>query len=48
MNPPAALIPETGTRYERIGQGFVIVTHDPDLASIGHQVLHIKDGLMQE
>lgn len=34
--------------HERIGQGFVIVTHDPDLASIGHQVLHIKDGLMQE
>lgn len=33
--------------HERLGQGFVIVTHDPELASIGHQVIHMKDGLIQ-
>lgn len=33
--------------HERLGQGFVIVTHDPDLASVGHQVIHMKDGLIQ-
>lgn len=32
--------------HERLGQGFVIVTHDPDLASIGHQIIHIKDGII--
>lgn len=33
--------------HERLGQGFVIVTHDPELASIGQQVIHMKDGLIQ-
>lgn len=33
--------------HERLGQGFVIVTHDPELASIGHQVILMKDGLIQ-
>lgn len=32
--------------HARLGQGFVIVTHDPELATIGHQIIHIKDGLI--
>lgn len=31
---------------ERLQQGFVIVTHDPELASIGNAVIHMKDGLI--
>jgi len=33
--------------HESMGQGFVIVTHDETLASIGHTVIHMKDGLLQ-
>lgn len=31
---------------EKLGQGFVIVTHDPELASIGTSVINMKDGLI--
>lgn len=33
--------------HETMGQGFVIVTHDDTLASIGETIVHIKDGLLQ-
>ena len=33
--------------HDTMGQGFVIVTHDDTLASIGQTVIHIKDGLLQ-
>lgn len=33
--------------HEQLRQGFVIVTHDPELAAIGHQIIHIKDGLLE-
>lgn len=32
--------------HEHTGQGFVIVTHDPELATAGHTVIHMKDGLI--
>ncbi len=30
---------------QRFGQGFVIVTHDPELASAGERIIHMRDGL---
>ncbi|MCM1005940.1 MAG: ABC transporter ATP-binding protein [Lachnospiraceae bacterium] len=33
--------------HANLGQGFVIVTHDPELAATGHEIIHIKDGLIQ-
>lgn len=34
--------------HASLSQGFVIVTHDSELASIGHTVLHIKDGMIDD